>query len=66
MTALTEKWSSGFRGRSNTLKSRDQGPTLSPVHRVIMGSKSPTLLGLSLLTHKMGLITHYLPYKMER
>lgn len=28
-----------------------------------MGSKSPALLGLGLI-HKMGLITHYLLYKM--
>lgn len=28
-----------------------------------MGSKSPALLGLGLI-HKMGLMTHYLPYKM--
>lgn len=63
MTALTEKWSSGCRGRSNGLESRHPGPTLSPAHRATMSSKSPALLGLGLI-HKMGLITHYLLYKM--
>lgn len=60
-TTLTEKWSAGFRGRSNERESRDAGPTLSPLHRMTVGSKSPALLGLSLVIHKMGLIIHYLP-----
>lgn len=60
MTALRENWSAGFRGRSNELESRDAGPTLCPLHSVTVGSKSPALLGLSLVIHKMGLIIHYL------
>lgn len=64
MTTLRENWSAGFRGRSNELESRDAGRTLCPLHSVTVGSKSPALLGLSLVIHKMGLIIHCLPYKM--
>ena len=66
VTAHTKKQPLGWKGGAKDWESRDPGPTLSLVHRAAMGSKPPALPGLRLLIHKMGLITHYLPYKVVR
>lgn len=66
VTAHTENSCLDFRARARDWGSGDPGPTLSPMHRGTICGKPPSLPGLSLLIHKMELITHYLPCKMVR
>lgn len=66
VTAFPEKWSLAPEERATEWSPRNPGPLLlSSVHEVTRSSEAPTLLGLSHLIYKMGLITH-LPYKMVR